>query len=85
MVQLMSVTFYTVSFCFGCWCCSVAKLCPTPCDLMDYSTAVFPVPHCLLEFAQVYVHYVSDAIQASHPLPPSSFAFSSSQHQSLFH
>ena len=73
------------SFCFGCWCCLVAKLCLTSCDPMDYSTAVFPVPHCFLEFAQVYVHHVGDAIQASHPLPPSSFAFSSSQHQSLFH
>ena len=73
------------SFCFGCWCCSVAKLCLTSCDPMDYSTAVFPVRHCFLEFAQVYVHHVGDAIQASHPLPPSSFAFSSSQHQSLFH
>ena len=30
----------------------------------------FPVPHCLLEFAQTHVHLVSDAIQPSHPLPP---------------
>ena len=35
-----------------------------------------PVPHYLLEFARVHVHWVSDAIQPSHPLPLSSpFAF----------
>ena len=33
--------------------------------------------HCLLEFAQVRVHWVGDAIWPSHPLPPSSaFVFS---------
>ena len=32
--------------------------------------------HNLLEFAQIHVHWVSDAIQPSHPLsPPSPFAF----------
>ena len=35
---------------------------------MDYSTPGFPVHHQLLEFAQTYVHHVSDAIQPSHPL-----------------
>ena len=39
----------TVTFVF---CCSVAKLCLTPCDPMDCSTPGFPVPHCLPEFAQ---------------------------------
>ena len=29
-----------------------------------------PVLHCLLEFAQTHVHWVSDAIQPSHPLLP---------------
>ena len=39
----------------------------------------------LPEFAQIHVHWVSDAIQSSHPLPPSSpFAFNLSQHQSWF-
>ena len=39
-----------------------------------------PVPHYFPEFAQVHVHWVGDAIQPSHPLPPSSpFAFSLSQ------
>ena len=32
----------------------------------------FPVPHHLLEFAQVHVHSISDAVQPSHPLMPSS-------------
>ena len=30
------------------------------------------VPHHLLEFAQVHVHCIGDAIQSSHPLKPSS-------------
>ena len=30
----------------------------------------FPVLHCLLEFAQIHVHRVGDAIQSSHPLSP---------------
>ena len=38
-----------------------------------------------LEFAQTHIHWVGDAIQPSHPLPPSSFfAFNISQHQGLF-
>ena len=35
---------------------------------MDCSTPGFPVFHCLPEFAQTHVHWVSDAIQPSHPL-----------------
>ena len=27
-----------------------------------------PVPHCLLEFAQIHVHCIGDAIQPSHPI-----------------
>ena len=42
-------------------------------------------PSSLLEFAQTHVHWVSDAIQPSHPLSsPSSPAFNFSQHQGLF-
>ena len=49
---------------------------------MDCSTPGFPVFHYLPEFAQVHVHWVSDAIQPSHPLSsPSPFTFSLSQHQ----
>ena len=37
------------------------------------------------KFTQVYVHWVGDAIQPSHPLSPSSpFAFDSSQHQTKY-
>jgi len=64
-------------------CCSVAKLFPTVHDPMVCST--LPVPHHLLEFAQVHVHCISDAIQPSQPLMPSSLsAFNLSQHQGLF-
>ena len=51
---------------------------------MDCSTPGFPVHDQLLEFAQTHVHWVSDAIQASHPLfSASSPAFNLSQHQGL--
>ena len=51
---------------------------------MDYSILGFPVLHYVQEFAQIYVHLVSDAIQPSHPLPsPSPPAFNLSQHQGL--
>ena len=33
---------------------------------MDCSMPGFPVLHCLLEFAQIYVHWVGDIIQLSH-------------------
>ena len=45
----------------------------------------FPVNHQLLEFTQIHVHWVSDAIEPSHPLlSPSPPTFSLSQHQGLF-
>ena len=37
---------------------------------MDCSMLGFSVLHYLLEFAQTHVHWVDDAIQPSHPLPP---------------
>ena len=46
--------------------------------------ASFPVLHHLLEFAQTHVHWVSDAIQPSHPVSPSPPTFNHSQHQGLF-
>ena len=52
---------------YGC-CCSVAKWCPTLCDPMDCSPPGSPVLHHLPELAQTQVHWVSDAIQTSHPL-----------------
>ena len=51
-------------------CCSVAKSCPTLCDLRDCSTPGFPVLHYPLEFAPTSIHWVGDAIQPSHPLSP---------------
>ena len=52
----------------SCCCCSVTKSCLTLCDPMDCSTLGFPVLHHLPEFAQTHVHWVSDAIQPSHPV-----------------
>ena len=49
------------------------------CDPINCSTPGFPVLHYLLEFAQIYVHWVSDAIQPSHPL-----ALHLSHHQALY-
>ena len=63
---------------------SVAQSCPTLCDPMDCSTTVLCVHHQLPEFTQTPVHWVSDAIQPSHPLlSPSPSAFNLSQHQGL--
>ena len=66
------------------YCCSVAKLCLT---LWPHGCSApgFTVLHYLLEFAQTHVHWVSDAIQPSHPLSsPSPPALNLSQHQNLF-
>ena len=55
------------------------------CDPMDCSTPGFPVLHHLPGLAQTHVHWISDAIQPSHPLTsPSPPAFNLSQHQGLF-
>ena len=51
----------------------------------ECSTPGLPVHHQSLEFTQTHVHWVSDAIQPSHPLSsPSPPALNLSQHQSLF-
>ena len=64
---------------------SVAQSCLTLCDPMNCSTPGLPVHHQLLEFTQTHIHWVSDAIQPSHPLsslsPPTP---NPSQHHSLF-
>ena len=66
-------------------CLVLCKSCPTLCDPKDCHTPGSSVLHYLLEFAQIHVHWVDDAIQPSHPLshtsPP---ALSLSQHQGLF-
>ena len=43
-------------------CCSVAKSCPTLCYPMDCSTPGLPVPHNLLEFTQIHIHWIGDII-----------------------
>ena len=49
------------------------------------STPGLPVRHQLPEFTQSHAHWVSDAIQPSHPLSsPSLPTFNLSQHQGLF-
>ena len=47
---------------------SVAQSCPTLCNPMDCSTPGLPIYHQLPEFIQTHVHWVSDAVQPSHPL-----------------
>ena len=62
----------------------VAQWCPTLCNPMNRSMPGLPVHHQLRESTQTHVHWVSDAIQPSHPLssisPP---ALNLSQHQGL--
>ena len=53
---------------------SSVQSCLTPCDPMNRSTPGLPIHHQLLEFTQIHVHRVSEAIQPSHalssPSPP---------------
>ena len=68
-----------------CFCCSATQSYPTLCNPMAFSMPGFPILHYLPEFAQTHVHWVGDATQPSHPLPPPSLpALHLSQHQSLF-
>jgi len=63
----------------------VTQSCPTLCDPKDCGMPGLLVHHQLLELTQTHVHWVSDAIQPSHPLSsPSPPAFNLSQHQGLF-
>ena len=55
---------------------SVAQSCLTLCHPMDCSMPGFPVYRQLPELIQTHVHWVSDAIQPSHPLSSPSPAFS---------
>ena len=67
------------------WFSSVTQSHLTLYDSMDCDIPGFPIHHQLQKLAQTHVHWVSDAIQPSHPLlslsPP---AFNLSQHQGLF-
>ena len=51
---------------------SVTQSCLTLCSPMECSTSGLPTRHHLPKFSQVHVHCISDAIQPSHPLTPSS-------------
>ena len=69
---------------FICMCAKPFQSCLTLCDPMDCSMPDFLVYHQLPELVQTHVHWVSDAIQPSHPLSsPAPPAFSLSQHQAL--
>ena len=64
---------------------TVAQMCLTLCDPRNCSTPGLLIHHQWPESTQTHVHWVSDAIQSSHPLsspfPP---ALNLSQHQGLF-
>jgi len=76
LMQIETCVFSSVQF------SSVAQSGPTLCDPMNRRTPGFPVHHQLPEFTQTHVHWVSDAIQPSHPpLSPSPPASNPSQHQ----
>ena len=64
---------------------SVTQSCLTLCNPMNCSTPGLSVHHQFPEPTQTHVHWVSDAIQPSHPLlSPSPSTFNLSQHQGLF-
>ena len=76
----VSILIYLIHYCYY----SVGQSCTALCDTMDCSMPGFPVLHHLPEFAQTHVHWVTDAIQISHPLSPTSPpALNLSQHQGL--
>ena len=81
-VNMIIFYFYFIKFCIQF--SSVTQSYLSVCDCIAYSTPGFPVHHQLLELAQTHVHWVSDAIQPSHPLSsPSPPTFNLSQHQGL--
>ena len=83
LIQVWALTIPQVFLCvqFN----SVTQSCPTLGNPKNRSTPGLPVHHQLPEFTETHVHWVSDAIQPSHPLSsPSPPAPNPSQHQSLF-
>ena len=78
-------SFEMVSHTFPVHFSSATEPCPTLCGPTDCSMPGLPVHHQLPEPTQTHVHWVSDAIQPSHPLSsPSPPTFNLSQHQGLF-
>ena len=64
--------------CVYCFCYSVTKLHLTLRNPTDGSTPGFPVLRHLLKFAQTHIHWISNAIQPSHPVAPFSSCLQSS-------
>ena len=56
------MSFFLVQF------SSIAQSCLILCEPLNRSMPGLPVHHQLLEFTQIHVHRVGDAIQPSHPL-----------------
>ena len=78
ILRFKSHSKFSLCYC----CCSVTKLCLTPCDHMGCST-----PGCLVlhHLWNLHVHWVGDTIQLYHSLSsPSPPAFNLSQHEGLF-
>ena len=64
-VSLLNLKIIKIlNFMLCAYCCSVTKLCLTLCEHMDCSMPGSSVLHYLLEFAQLRVPRVSDAIVA---------------------
>ena len=89
---LLLWVFFAVQGFFCSWACGI--LVPLvvvqslshvwPCNAMDCSIPGSSI-HYLPKFAHTHVHWVGDAIQPFHPLPPTSpFAFNLSQHYRVF-
>ena len=86
-ISLFILSFITVLYFFHSTSqfSSVSQSCTTLCNPMNYSMPDFSVHHLLPQLAQIHAHWVSDAIQLSHPLSsPSPPTFNLSQHQGLF-
>ena len=66
------------------WTYLLTKSRPTLCSPEDCSTSGLPGLHCVQEPAQTHGHWISIAIQPSHPLSPPSPALNLSKHQGLF-
>ena len=75
--------FYCTNFLFVA--AHLLKSSPTLLNPMDCSMSRSPILHCIPQFTESRIHWVSDAIQPSHSLLPSAlFALNLSQHQGLF-
>ena len=68
-MQMLTCLILSWKFLKLCFCCSLTQSCPTLRAPMDCSMLDLPVPHHLLEFAQVHVHCIRmPSNPPSHPL-----------------